>query len=74
MSITRSQVPMAGPALTFVGRVLSVVGYDLFGFELCETEVWNLDHPATVHQAVGGLEVSVEYHCTWVNITHPLVT
>ena len=39
MSITRSQVPMAGPALTFVGRVLSVVGYDLFGFELCETEV-----------------------------------
>lgn len=45
--------------LTFIISMLSVVRELLFGLELVEAKVRYLDHPATVHQAVGGLEVAM---------------
>jgi hypothetical protein len=44
----------------------------IFSLELVKSEVRQLDNPAGVHQAIGGLEVTVHSHRGVVEVSHAL--
>ena len=52
--------------------ILLVVRFVGDFFEMSESKVADLDHPATVQQTVAALETTVELQRTLVNILHSL--